>query len=314
MNLAKISVNNPVAANILMVAIILVGALALIRLPREFLPNINFNMALVLTIYPSVSPEEIEKLITIKIEDAVDDVDKIDFMSSNSTEGQSTVFVRFEEMSDTDFKFILQDVRSAVDNIDDLPEEAEDPIVIEMATGEMVPVVFVTLSGNLPERELKEIADDMKDRFLEISNIAKVEVEGIREREIWVEVDPERMYSYKFSLERVVNAVKATNMNVPAGTIDISDAEYIVRTMGEYAQPQDLSRVIVQTDPSGYHVKIGSIASIKDTFEKPRTFSFLNRKPGITLNLSKKSSGNTIAIVDEVKRVVSEFQSNLPPN
>ena len=109
------------------------------------------------------------KLVTIKIEDAVEDVDKIDFMSSNSTEGQSTVFVRFEEMSDTDFKFILQDVRSAVDSIDDFPEEAEDPIVLEMATGEMVPVSFVTLSGNLPERELKEIADDMKDRFLEMT-------------------------------------------------------------------------------------------------------------------------------------------------
>ena len=312
MNLAKISVNNPVAANILMVTIIFVGAIALIRLPREFLPNINFNMALILIAYPGVSPEEVEKLITIKVEDAVEDVDKIDFMSSNSTEGQATVFVRFEDMSDTDFKFILQDVRSAVDSIDDFPEEAEDPIVLEMATGEMVPVSFVTLSGNLPERELKEIADDMKDRFLEIPNIAKVEVEGMREREIWVEVDPERMYSYKFSLARVVSALKATNMNVPAGTIDISSAEYIVRTMGEYAHPEDLSRVIVQTDPSGYHVRVGSIASIKDTFAKPRTFSFLNSKPGITLNISKKSAGNTITIVDEVKQVVREFQSKLP--
>jgi len=155
MNLARTSVNNPVAANILMVAIILLGLLASDRLPREFLPNITFNMALIITTYPGVSPEEIEKLITIKIEDAIEDVDKIDFISSNSTEGQSMIFVRFEDMSDTDFKFILQDLRSAVDSIDDLPEEAEDPLVLEMATGEMVPVVFVTLSGHLPERELK---------------------------------------------------------------------------------------------------------------------------------------------------------------
>ena len=313
MNLARTSVNNPVTANILMVAIILLGLIALVRLPREFLPNITFNMALIFTTYPGVSTEEIEKLITIKIEDAIEDVDKIDFISSKSTEGQSTIFVRFEEMSDTDFKFILQDLRSAVDSIDDLPEEAEDPIVLEMATGEMVPVVFATLSGNLPERELKRIADDIKDRFLEIHNVAKVELEGTREREIWVEVDPERMYSYRFSLERVVSALKATNINVPAGAIDISHSEYIVRTMGEYAKPDDLSRVIIQTDPSGHHVKIGSIAHIKDTFEKPRTFSFLNSKPGVTLNLSKKSEGNTIAIVNEVKEIVSEFKNKLPP-
>ena len=313
MNLARISVNNPVTANILMVALILLGIIALVRLPREFLPNITFNMAIILTTHPGVSPEEIEKLISIKIEDAIEDVDKIDYITSKSTEGQSVIFVRFEEVSDTDFKFILQDLRSAVDSIDDLPEEAEDPIVLEMATGEMVPVVFVTLSGNLPERELKQIADDIKDRFFEIHNIAKVELEGIREREIWVEVDPERMYSYRFSLVKVINALKATNINVPAGTIDINRSEYIVRTMGEYAKPDDLSKVIIQTDPSGHHVKIGNIAQIKDTFEKPRTFSFLNSKPGVTLNLSKKGEGNTIAIVNQVKEIVSEFKNKLPP-
>ena len=312
MNLARISVNNPVAANILMIAVILLGLTALVRLPREFLPNISFNMAIILTTYPGVSPEEIEKLISIKIEDEIEDVDNIDFISSKSTEGQSTVFVRFEDMNDTDFKFIIQDLRSAVDSVNDLPEEAEDPIVLELATGEMVPVMFVTLSGNLPERELKKIADDMKDRFLEIHNIAKVELEGIREREIWVEVDPERLYSYGFPLEKVINALKATNINVPAGTVDIGRSEYIVRTMGEYARPDDLSKVIIQTDPSGYHVKIGNIATIKDTFEKPRTFSFISGKPGITLNLSKKSDGNTIAIVNEVNEIVSKFKSRIP--
>jgi multidrug efflux pump subunit AcrB len=313
MNLAKSSVNNPVAANILMVALILLGVVALVRLPREFLPNIAFPMAIILTTQPGVSPEEMEKLVSIKIEDAIEDIDKIDYITSKSAEGQSVIFVRFEDVSDTDFKFILQDLRSAVDSVDDLPEEAEDPIVIEMATGEMVPVVFATLSGDLPERELKRIADDMKDRFFEIHNIAKVELEGLREREIWVEVDPERMYSYNFSLERVVNALKATNINVPAGTVDIGRSEYIVRTMGEYAKPDDLSNVIIQTDPSGHHVKVGSIARIRDTFEKPRTFSFLSGKPGITLNLSKKGEGNTIAIVDEVKEIVRQFKDTLPP-
>lgn len=313
MNLARISVNNPVAANILMVLVIVLGLRALVSLPREFLPDITFNMAVIVTTYPGVSPEEVEKLVSIKVEDAIEDVDKIDFISSKSAEGQSVLFVVFEGMSDTDFKFILQDLRSAVDSINDLPEEADDPIVLEMATGEMIPVVFATLSGNLPERELKRIADDMKDRFLEIHNIAKVELEGIREREIWVEVDPERMYSYGFSLGKIVNALSATNINVPAGTIDIGSSEYIVRTMGEYAKIDDLSKVIIQTDPSGHHVKIGSIAIIKDTFEKPRTFSFLSGKPGITLNLSKKSEGNTIAIVKEVKEIVSEFKNKLPP-
>jgi multidrug efflux pump subunit AcrB len=121
------------------------------------------------------------------------------------------------------------------------------------------------------------------------------------------------MYSYGFSLDRVANALGATNLNMPAGTLDINRSEYVVRTMGEYARPDDLSKVIVQMDPSGHHVKVGNIAQIKDTFEKPRSFSFLNGKPGITLKLSKKSEGSTIAIVDEAKKIASEFKSKLPP-
>jgi len=138
MNLAKISVNNPVSANLLMAVIIMLGVFALIRLPREFLPNINFNMAIIITAYPGVSSEEIEKLITIKLEDAVEDVDKIDFIFSRSSEGRSVLFLSFEDMSDNDFKFIVQDLRSAVDNVNDLPDEANDPQVMEMTTGEMV--------------------------------------------------------------------------------------------------------------------------------------------------------------------------------
>ena len=220
MNIAKISVNNPVAANIMMVAIALLGIIALVRLPREFLPDIAFHMAVIITTQQGVSAEEIEKLVTIKIEDAVEDIDKKDFIISKSAEGLSTVFMTFEDMSDDKFRFILQDVRSEVDSVDDLPEDADDPRIIEMATQELVPVAFVTLSGNIEERKLKEFADDLKDRFIEIHNIAKVDMEGTREREIWVEVDPDRMYSYGFSLGQIVNAISATNINIALETPD----------------------------------------------------------------------------------------------
>ena len=313
MNIAKISVNNPVAANIMMVAIALLGIIALVRLPREFLPDIAFHMAVIITTQQGVSAEEIEKLITIKIEDAVEDIDKKDFIISKSAEGLSTVFMTFEDMSDDKFRFILQDVRSEVDSVDDLPEDADDPRIIEMATQELVPVAFVTLSGNIEERKLKEIADDLKDRFIEIHNIAKVDMEGTREREIWIEVDPVRMYSYGFSLGQIVNAISATNINIPAGTIENARSEYVLRTIGEYEKPGDLSNVIIRSDPSGHHVKVGTIAKIKDTFEKPTTFSYLNQKQGITINISKKKQGNTIALVGEIKEIVKEFKRDLPP-
>jgi multidrug efflux pump subunit AcrB len=284
-----------------------------VRLPREFLPDIAFHMAVIITTQQGVSAEEIEKLVTIKIEDAVEDIDKKDFIISKSAEGISTVFMTFEDMSDDKFRFILQDVRSAVDSVDDLPEDADDPRIVEMATQELVPVAFVTLSGNIEERKLKEIAEDLKDRFIEIHNIAKVDMEGTREREIWVEVDPDRMYSYGFSLGQIINAISATNINIPAGTIEVARSEYIVRTIGEYEKPGDLSNVIIRSDPSGHHVKVGTIAKIKDAFEKPTTFSYLNQKQGITINISKKKKGNTIALVTEIKEIIREFKRVLPP-
>ena len=135
MNIAKLSVNNPVTANTSMLAIILLGFFALTSLPREFLPDVNFNMVMIITAYPGTSPEEMEKLITKPIEDDIKDVNKIDFISSKSSEGLSTIFVKFEDMSDNEFKIILQDIRSAVDNVSDIPDDAEDTVVMDMATG-----------------------------------------------------------------------------------------------------------------------------------------------------------------------------------
>ena len=165
MNLAKLSVNNPVTANILMVMVAFLGIFSLSSLPREFMPDLSFNMAIILTVYPGTSPEEIEKLITKPIEDEIQDVDKIDCINSRSVEGQSTIFVRFEDMSDNDFKIILQDLRSAVNETPDLPEDAEDPNVISIGTGEMMPIIQVTIAGDLPEKRFKYLAEELKDRI-----------------------------------------------------------------------------------------------------------------------------------------------------
>jgi multidrug efflux pump subunit AcrB len=152
MNIAKLSVNNPVTANTSMLAVIILGLFALTSLPREFLPDINFNMVMIITAYPGTSPEEIEKLITKPIEDDIKDVSEINFISSKSSEGLSTIFVKFDDMADDEFKIILQDMRSAVDNVSDIPEDAEDPIIMDMATGDMMPVLQITIAGDLPEK------------------------------------------------------------------------------------------------------------------------------------------------------------------
>jgi multidrug efflux pump subunit AcrB len=314
MNLARISVNNSVTVNTVMITVIVLGIMSLSKLPREYLPDLTFNMAIIVTTYPGTSPEDIEKLITIPIEDEIMDIDNIDFIMSKSSEGHSSIFIRFEDMSESDFKVIMQDLRSAVNETRDLPEDADDPNILEIETGELLPALQVTITGDLQETTLKELSDEFRDRLLEINHIGKVELTGIREREIWVNIDPDRLYSYGLSIEQVAQALQATNFNMPGGTLEAGGSEYLIRTMGEYDRPQAIQNVIVRSDPEGKHVKIGHIAQVKDTFERIRSLSFFNRKPGVSFNISKKRSGSTIAIVDQIKELAREFEdTRLPP-
>lgn len=315
MNIARISVKNPVTVNTVMVTIIILGIYALARLPREYLPDLTFNMAVVLTAYPGTSPEDVEKLITIPIENKIKDLDNIDFIMSRSSEGQASIFIRFEDMPERDFKIILQDLRDAVNRADkELPEEAEDPYIMDIETGEWLPSLQVTITGDIDEHRLKDYADEFKDRLLEIEHIGKVELTGTREREIWVTVDPDLLYGYGLTVDQVAYALAATNFNMPGGRLDVGTSEYLIRTIGEYEDPQDMRQVVVRAAPGGNHIKVGQIATVRDTFERPVTLSFFNRKPGVSFNISKKKEGSTIAIVDEIRKLAAEFKADrLPP-
>ena len=174
MNLARISVNNPVTVNTVMCTVIVLGILSLYRLPREYLPDITFNMAVIVVEWPGAAPEDVEKLITIPIEEEIQDLDSIDFIMSKSSEGRSATFIRYDDMSEGDFKVAFQDLKSAVNEVTDLPDDAEDPIIFDLETGALMPSLQVTITGNLSELQLKKLADDFKDRLLDIEHIAKI--------------------------------------------------------------------------------------------------------------------------------------------
>ena len=218
-------------------------------------------------------------------------------------------------MSDDEFKIILQDLRSAVDNVSDIPEDAEDTVIMDLATGDMMPVLQVTIAGDLPEKELNDYVEKLKDKILEFSDIGKVEFTGIREREIWVNINPDKLDAYGYSIDQVSAALGATNLNLPGGTLDVENSEFLVRTIGEYQDVQSINDVIVKTDPKGRHVKISHFAQTLDTFEDATTLSFFNGRPGVSINVSKKKTGNTIEIVERLKALIKDFEKNeLPEN
>ncbi len=314
MSIPKTSVNNPVLANMLMIIIIAFGLYAWINLPRELTPEIALQSVTVTTLYPGASPEEVEKLISAPIEDAIEEnVNKINLLLSNSSEGRSIISVDFEEMSDRDFDKELENLRTAVEQVNDLPEEIlDDPKVQELDVSSGFPMLTIVIGGTISEKQMRDIAENLKDEILDIKNIASVQIAGFREREIWVEVDPDRLRAYQLPISAVITALSASNLNLPAGTMELGNAEFMVRTMGEFANPDTIRDTIIAVQPTGTPLRLSDVATVSDTYEDARTLSRINGKPSISLSVQKKSEGNTIALVAELRELVEKRRGDLP--
>ena len=312
MFLSNFSVRNPVISNMFMMGIIAVGLLAFFKLPKEAISEFSLNWAFIITRFSGVSPEEIEKLITIPIEDEIADVERIESISSTSSEGLSFVSVKFETMSDDNFDKVFQDLKDEVDKVKEIPADADDPEVIDFSTYDFIPMINVVLSGDISEREMKKLAEDLKDDIQDIKDISGVELAGVRERQIWVEVDPERLNSFDLSLNQVTQALGTYNYNVPGGSIQMGRAEYLVRTMGEFTSLDEIKKVIVRTNNLGGYVRVSDFAEVQDAFEERKILSRLDGKPSVTLSVTKKPKGNSIKLIDQIKEIVKEYRAKLP--
>ena len=314
MSIPKMSVNNPVLANMLMIIIIIFGVYAWINLPRELTPEIALQSATVTTLYPGASPEEVEKLVSAPIEDAIEEnVNKINLLLSNSSEGRSIISVDFEEMSDREFDKELENLRTAVEQVNDLPEEIlEDPQVVELDVSSGFPMLTIVVGGDIAESQMRDIAENLKDEILDIKNIASVRIAGLREREIWIEVDPDRLKAYQLPIAAVITALGTSNLNLPAGTMELGNTEFMVRTMGEFANPDTIGETIIAVQPTGTPLRLSDVATVSDTYEDARTLSRISGKPSISLSVQKKTEGNTIALVAELRELVEKRRVDLP--
>ena len=306
--------NNPVLANMLMIIIIIFGLYAWITLPRELTPEIALQSATVTTLYPGASPEEVEKLISAPIEDAIEEnVNKIHLMLSISSEGRSIITIDFDEMSNRDFDKEMENLRTAVEGVNDLPEEIlEDPKVMELDIASGFPMLTIVVGGSIAESQMREIAENLKDQILEIKNIASVQIAGLREREIWIEVNPDRLKAYNLPIDAINRALQLENINLPAGTLDIGNTEFMVRTMGEFPNQDYIGDTIISVQPSGTPIRLRDIATVSDTYEDARTLSRIGGEPSISLSVQKKRVGNTISLVAKLRDLVEEHKDDLP--
>ena len=308
MSLPKLGVANPVLVHLVVLLTVIAGIMAYRTMPKDQYPDVAMAGVVINTILPGASPKEVEQLLTIPMEEELAQLDDIDTMESTSSEGVSTIFIQFDTDVDQNFEKMTE-VQNKLDQVRRFPEDAEPPLVIELK-----PPFFtatVAILGTAPEHELKEFAEDLEDALKNLSGVAEVRVAGVREREIWVEVDPTRLYSYGLSLSDISRALAQRNLNLPGGNIKLARGEFAVRTEAEFRDLDQIRGTIVKEDENGY-VYLRDLATVRDTFEDRRSLARLDGQQSINITINKNKTSNTITLIEDIRSIVERFEERLP--
>ncbi|HJQ69060.1 MAG TPA: efflux RND transporter permease subunit [Blastocatellia bacterium] len=308
--LAEICVRRPVFATMLILAMTVVGAFSFFSLGVDRFPKIDLPVISVITANPGASPQEIETEITDRIEGTVNTVSGIDELRSTSVEGLSQVFITFQLEKDADVA--AQEVRDKVDLIlRDLPETAEPPIVQKLDP-DASPIVLYAISAPRSTIEVRDIVKrEVQERIESINGVGEVILYGGREREIHVDINPDRLRAYNLSVVDIANALRTQNMEMPGGRVEEGARELTVRTLGKIIEPERFNDIAIKTMQS-YPVKIRDVGTVEDSGVEPRTAAALNGTTAVVVAVRKQSGTNTAAIATEVKNRMAEIQPLLP--
>ena len=305
MSLPRFGVHNEVLVNVLMIVIILGGAMFAATLTREMFPESQPDKLLVTTVYPGVQPEEIEKAVTIKIEEAVRDVDGIEKIDSSVSEGFSvTALTLRNEVKNADV--VLQEVKAEIDAIADLPDGIEQTTVRKLLP--KLPVIGIALYGEDDEAALKRAARNVRDDLLRLPGITEVEVGGIRDDEISIEVRPERLREFNITFDEVAAAIRGSNLDVSGGQLKGQRSNISVRTLGEESRGVDLEGLVLRTRADGTVVTLRDVAKINDSFIDSDAESYFNGKRAVNIMVYKVGPQDVLTISQTVKAYVAGKQ------
>ena len=278
MSLPRFSVQNPVLVNLLMLVIIAAGMVCALTLTREMFPESRPEKLLITTIYPGVSPQEIEKVLTIKIEEAVRDAEGVDKVDSTVIEGMSaTRLSLLPGIRNVDR--VLQEVKAEIDAIEDLPVDAEKTTVKKLEP--KLPVIGVAIYGPGSDADRKRAARALRDELLLLPGVSDVVMSGAKEDEISVEIRPAKLMEYDITFDEVAAAIRQANLDVTGGQIDASRSSLSIRTLGEEQRGVDLNKIIVRSFPDGRTVYLSDVADVRDAFVDIDQEGYFNGEPGI---------------------------------
>lgn len=300
---------NHVAANLLMISIVLAGAYSLFtQIPLEVFPSSTPDTVSVNVSLRGATPEDVEQGVTIRIEQAVEDLQGIKQISSRSNEGSATVNIELEKGYNS--RDLLADIKTRVDAINTFPAEAEKPVVA--LAQRKHEVIAVTLSSKYGEKETREYAEVIRDQLLQLPNVTQVELSGVRNFEIAIEVDQHKLRQYQLTLNGVAQAVNNSSSDISAGSLKTQGAEVLLRSKGQAYRKDEFANIVIKRTNDGTIIRLGDIATITDGFEETPVRTRFNGKEAAFIEVYRTGKQSAIEVADEVKAFIEQQQSKLP--
>ena len=304
------AIDHGTSVGVLLFFIIVLGVFSYRIIPRESFPEIEIPTIAINTVYPGVSPADIESLLTRPLEEELSTISDIKDLTSTSVEGYSSIVAEFEASVNLDEA--LQKIREKVDLAKaELPAEAEDPSILEFSFSE-IPIMQVNLAGQYDLVRLKEVGEDIQERIEQIPSVLRVGIRGGLEREVQVDVQLDRLQFYGLSINDVIEAIRDENVNIPGGSIDVGSFTYLVRVDGEFDDPTAINDLVIEAD-SGRPVYVRDVARVEFGFQDRTSFARLDDFPVVTLDVIKRSGYSIIETSDLVKAAVLDLEAVLPP-
>jgi multidrug efflux pump subunit AcrB len=300
---------NEVAANLLMVVILIAGLVSASRVPLEIFPDFSLDMITVRVPVRGATPGEVEESVLIRIEEAIHDLEGVEEIVASANEGMASV--RIEVASGHDQRDLLDEIKNRVDAINSFPDTIERP-TFSLAIHQRE-VIAVAVAGDLPEIELRALGERVRDDLAAIPGITQVELAPKRPYEIAVEVSEQALDTYNLTFSQVANAVRASSVDMSAGSIRAEGGDILVRTKGQAYVYEDFASIVLRTNPDGTRITLADVASVRDGFEEDAVRVAFNGKPAVIIDVYRVGDQNAIELADKVKAYVKSMQENAPP-
>ncbi len=309
MTITELSIKRPTLIVVIFTVLAVLGIFSFQQLKYELLPKMSIPWVTVITVYPGASPQEVETAVTKVLEDAVSGVDKINTVYGTSMEGVSIVSVEFSLTAE--INTALQDVQRKVNEVTALlPDGVKSPRITKFALDEL-PVLRMGITGNLPSTEFYQLVKDrVQPRLAKLGGVGQITLVGGDEREIKVNLDAQKLRSYKLSALQVTQAIKVSNLDFPTGNIKQGENQYVVRVAGKFNSTNGLRDLVIAQSRQGGDIRLRDVAEVEDGQKEYSTISRINGRTSVGVLVQKQSDANSVDVSDLVRKEIPKIEKD----